>query len=93
MRTPNRPSPIVLRASQETGTWRTSPITGSTWSRPKARRGITQAMYGNSGYGLQLSRSPYLARLTWAGFCSAAGSGRATQPSAVHHRGRDPLGI
>jgi hypothetical protein len=47
----------------------------------KGATGITRAAYGNSGYGLQLSRSPLLARLTRAEFCSAAGSSRGTQPS------------
>jgi hypothetical protein len=39
----------------------------------KGATGITRAAYGNSGYGLQLSRSTYLTRLTRAEFCSAAG--------------------
>ena len=57
----------------------------------KGATGITQATYGNSGYGLQLSAARTRTRLTWAEFCSAAGSSRATQPSAIHHRGRGPL--
>jgi hypothetical protein len=39
----------------------------------KGTTGITWAAYGNFGYGLQLSRSPLLTRLTRAEFCSAAG--------------------
>ena len=35
----------------------------------KGATGITWAAYGNSGYGLQLSRSPLLTRLTQAEFC------------------------
>jgi hypothetical protein len=39
----------------------------------KGATGITWAAYGNSGYELQLSRSPLLTRLAQAEFCSAAG--------------------
>ena len=59
MRTPNRPSPSrSARLSRDRDVAHVADY-GIDLVTAKGATGITQAMYGNSGYGLQLSRSPY----------------------------------